>query len=145
MNETMPPDLNAAIATEPTWLQLWVLLLVITNLAAILFVVNRQDGKLRPRIEALAIVASFIASGVMMTWLYSVVGYVRLLGLAHLVFWLPVYIWLLIKFSKGAFTGAFKVYLLVYFAIAGLSLIVDAVDLVRYLIGDGDLLAIAGA
>lgn len=137
MNDTMPADLNAAIALQPAWLQTWVIVLVIVNLAAALFLVARKDGKFGVRIEALAILLSFFAAGMMMTWLYEKLGYVRLLGLPHLVFWLPVYAWLVVKFRRGEFTPPFKQYLVLYFFIAGLSLLVDFVDVVRYLIGEG--------
>ena len=137
MNDTMPADLNAAIALQPAWLQTWVIVLVIVNLAAALFLVARKDGKFGVRIEALAILLSFFAAGMMMTWLYDKLGYVRLLGLPHLVFWLPVYAWLVVKFRRGEFTPPFKQYLVMYFVVAGLSLLIDFVDVVRYLIGEG--------
>ena len=136
MNETMPADLNTAIAMQAAWLQAWVLVLVIVNLAAALFLVARRDGKFSVRVEALAILLSFLAAGAAMGWLYEQVGYVRLLGLPHLVFWLPVYVWLVIKFRRNEFTPPFKHYLVLYFLIAGISLVVDFVDVVRYLLGE---------
>lgn len=132
MTETMPADLNAAIALQPAWLQAWVMVLVIVNLAAVLFVVTRRDGKFGIRIEALAILVSFAAAGAAMAWLYAQLGYVRLLGLPHLIFWLPVYAWLVIKFRRNAFTTPFTYYLRLYFFVAGLSLAVDFVDVLRY-------------
>ncbi len=136
MNEIVPVDLGAAIATQPMWLQVWVMILTVVNLSAIFFAGKKQNGKLRVRIEALAIVFSFIAAGMLMSWLYNKVGFVRLLGLPHLIFWLPVYIWLLIKFRRNEFSFPFKQYLVVYFVIAGISLIIDIVDVTRYLLGD---------
>lgn len=136
MNDTMPADLAAAIATEPMWFQVWLLMLAAANLAAIFFVITRQNGKLGMRVEALAIIISFLAAGIFMTWLYGVVGYVRLLGLPHLVFWLPVYVWLFGKYRKGEFSSPFKQYLIIYFVIAGLSLVIDAADVTRYLLGE---------
>ena len=135
MNESMPADLNAAIALQPVWLQAWVMVLVVVNLAAGLFLLTRRDGRLRVRIEAVAILASFVVAGMAMGWLYQQVGYVRLLGLPHLLFWLPVYAWLVAKFRRNAFTPPFRHYLLVYFLIAGISLVVDLIDVLRYLLG----------
>ena len=136
MNETMPADLNAAIAMQAAWLQAWVMVLVIVNLAAALFLVARQDGKFSVRAEALAILISFVAAGAFMGWLYEQLGYVRLLGLPHLVFWLPVYIWLVIKFRRNEFTPPFKHSLVLYFLVAGISLVLDFVDVFRYLLGE---------
>ena len=132
----MPVDLMAAIATEPLWLQIWVGLLGLANLGALLFVLVKQDDKWRPRKETLAILASFMLAGAFMEWLYHQVGYVRLLGLPHLVFWTPVYAWLLLRYRKGDFSGLFKHYLLFYLIIAGISLVIDSVDVIRYLLGD---------
>ena len=137
MNETMPADLSAAIAMQAPWLQAWVMVLVVVNLAAALFLVAKRDGNFTLRIEALAILISFFAAGAFMGWLYEQVGYVRLLGLPHLVFWLPVYLWLVVKFRRNEFTPPFKQYLMLYFLVAGISLVLDFVDLVRYLLDWG--------
>ncbi len=59
MNEDLPANLNAAIATESVWLQGWVAVLIIVNLASILFVVWRDAGHWRVRLEPLAILMSF--------------------------------------------------------------------------------------
>ena len=135
MNETTPADLNAAIAMQSAWLQAWVMVLVVVNLAAALFLVVRRDGKFSLRVEALAILVSFFAAGAFMGWLYDQVGYVRLLGLPHLLFWMPVYVWLVIKFRRNEFTPPFKQYLILYFLIAGASLVLDLIDVLRYLLG----------
>ena len=87
-------------------------------------------------VEALAILVSFFAAGAAMGWLYQQLGYVRLLGLPHLVFWLPVYAWLVVKFRRNEFTPPFKHYLLLYFLVAGISLVLDFVDVFRYLLGE---------
>ena len=136
MNETMPVDLGAAIATEPMWLRLWVMILAATNLAAVFFVITKQAGKYRVRVESLAILFSLLAAGIFMSWLYDKVGYVRLLGLPHIIFWLPVYVWLLSKYRRGEFSFPFKQYLIVYFVIVGISLVIDVSDVTRYLLGD---------
>jgi len=136
----MPATLNEAIATEPVWLQVWVMALVVTNLAALLFVVHREQGRWRVRAEPVAILVSFVAAGLFMGWLYGQVGYVRLLGLAHLVFWGPVWGWILSRRRAIGGETLFGKYIHVYLAVAGLSLLIDAVDVIRYLLGDGALL-----
>lgn len=140
MESGMPQTLNAAIATEPVWLQAWVATLVLTHLIALAFVVAREQGAWRLRAEPLAIFASFIGSTLCISWLYDVVGYVRLLGLAHLVFWTPVFVWVFMRFRATGSQSVFGKYLLAYLVIAGISLVIDVVDVVRYLMGDGDLL-----
>ena len=135
MNEAAPMDFNAAIATQEPWLQAWIMLLVITNLLAVLFVVSKQESGFKVRPEALAILLSFVAAAVFMTWLYNQYGYVRLLGIAHLVFWLPVYVWVLNKYRNSDYSGWFQRYITLYLVIAGISLVVDFIDVVRYFLG----------
>ncbi len=140
MESGIPATLNEAIATEPLWLQAWVTILVLTHLIAVAFVVTREQGVWRIRLEPLAILASFIGSTLLITWLYGAVGYVRLLGLAHLVFWTPVFFWVFTRVRSSGTQSVIGKYLLVYLVIAGTSLVIDVVDLVRHLMGDGELL-----
>lgn len=136
----LPATLNDAIATEPLWLQAWVLVLVVANLAALRFVVGRRDGRWVVRPELIAIVASFVAAALFMGWLYEQVGYVRLLGLAHLVCWGPAWVWVLSRRRAIGTRTVFGKYVHLYLLIAGASLLIDAIDVVRYLVGDGELL-----
>lgn len=135
----MPPDLAAAIATEPLWLRIWVLFLGLVVLGSVLFAVTRRDGRWRLRPEPFAIVASGIAAAVFMDWLYGVVGYVRLLGLGHLIFWTPVYVWI-VRRRGGLEASLFRRYIDLYLVVAGISLVIDAIDVVRWMLGDGELL-----
>jgi hypothetical protein len=127
--------LTEAMATEPLWLKSWLFLLVTTHFAAVLFVVGRESGRWRVRAEPIAILASFFAAAVLMNWLYTQLGYVRLLGLAHLVFWTPAYLWVLSRRRAIGRASLFGKYVHAYLVIAGISLAIDAVDVVRYLVG----------
>ena len=135
----MPATLNEAIATEPMWLQAWVAVLIAVNLAALVFVVRRTEGHFGIRREAVAIVIAFFAAAAFMGWLYDQVGYVRLLGLAHILFWGPVWAWLLSKRREIGTESLYGKYVHTYLGVAGLSLVIDGIDVVRYLAGDGDL------
>ena len=75
-----------------------------------------------------------------MEWLYAQVGFVRLLGLAHLVYWTPVYGWILARRHSIDTTSLFGEYVVLYLIVVGTSLVIDVVDVVRYLLGDGELL-----
>ena len=89
MDSSIPATLGAAIATEPLWLQSWVVVLAGAHLVGAAFVVGRKAGRWRVRPEAVAVLVSFVAAAALMGWMYGQVGYVRLLGLAHLVCWTP--------------------------------------------------------
>jgi len=117
------------------------MVLVVTHLAAILFIVRRRpEGGVAVRPEPVAIVLSFLAAGIFMGWLYEQVGYVRLLGLPHLVFWGPVWGWVLTRRRAVGARSLFGKYVHVYLFVAGTSLLIDLIDVIRYLLGDGDLL-----
>ena len=139
MDPALPATLSEAMATEPGWLRAWVMVLVVTNLAAVAFVVKRTDGRFGVRPEPIAILVSFFAAALFMDWLYAEVGYVRLLGLAHLLFWGPVWCWVLLRRSIIGHASAFGLYVHAYLVVAGASLAIDAIDVVRYLVGDGEL------
>ena len=64
----------------------------------------------------------------------------RLLGLAHLVFWAPAWAWIASRRKAIGTADVFGKYVHVYLAIADASLVIDLVDVVRYLVGDGELL-----
>ena len=136
MTGAEPATLSEAIALQPGWLLTWIYALVATNLAAVLFIFGRVDGKWKFRLEALAILLSFIAAGSFMEYLYGQYGYVRLLGIAHLVFWTPVYIWIWRRRAEHfPTTTLFGKYLIVYLVVDGISLVIDAIDVVRHFTG----------
>lgn len=133
-------SLNQAIGMQPLGIQIWVYLLVLVHLAAVFFIIKRVDNKIRIQWNALYIIISFLAAGIFMSWLYEQVGFVRLLGLPHLLFWTPVYVWTLVQYRREKMVGWFRRYVLVYFVIAGISLVIDVSDVVRYLLGEQQVL-----
>jgi hypothetical protein len=135
MAAELPATLAQAIASQPIWLQAWVMALMGAHLLAIPFIAHRSAEGWRIRPEPIAILVSFLAAAAAMTWLYGQVGYVRLLGIAHLAFWAPVYFWILQRRQAIGTASLFGKYVLLYLLIAGISLLIDAVDLVRYLVG----------
>jgi hypothetical protein len=140
MDPEIPKTLAEAMATEPIWLKSWVNVLVAVNFAAILFVVGKDAGRWRVRSEPIAILVSFIAAAIAMGALFDRYGYVRLLGLAHLLLWGPVWGWILSQRSQYDKRSLFGGYIHVYLLIAGISLVIDLIDVIRYLVGDGQLL-----
>lgn len=134
---TNTASLGEAIMQQPAWLVAWVGLLVITNLASVLFIARREaGGGWGVRWSALAILGAFIGAATFMEYLYGQYGYVRLLGLAHIVFWTPVYVWILTRRREMAPAGSlFAKYLAAYLVINGISLVVDVADVTRHVAG----------
>ena len=135
----IPATLNEAIFSEPLWLQAWVMLLVIAHLAAIPFALTKEKGAWKLRSECVAIIVSFVVAAILMDWMYNTFGYVRLLGMAHLVAWTPAFVYVLMRRKQLGMGPAFGKYARFYLVVAGLSLVIDMLDVVRYLLGDGEL------
>jgi len=127
---------EAVMATQPTWLIAYLFVLTAANLGAVFFIAKKTDKGWRPRYEALAIIVAFLLAGEFMEYLYAQLGYVRLLGLAHIVFWVPVYAWLFTHRKDYEATPYFAKFVLFYLVMAGISLTIDVIDVARYLLGE---------
>ena len=134
--EDLPATLGEAMSTEPTWLVSWLILLGGTIFLSIVFTIYKDEQGFRFRWEPLAIVACFFLAGAIMNFMYERVGYVRLLGLAHIIGWAPIYIYLIIKRKGIGFATLWGKYVHLYLLIAGISLVIDTIDVGRYLAGD---------
>ena len=144
MESTLEPNLLDSMLSQPSGILAWLGVLLTSHLASIAFVVGREQGSWRFRPEAFGILASFLIAGQFMERLYGEYGYVRLLGLAHLVFWTPVYAWVLMRRRAIGTQSLFGKYLVAYLAVAGVSLVIDVVDVARYVLGDTGALNPAG-
>ena len=136
---TLPATLGEAILTEPWWLQAWLIVLGAGLLGALLFAVRRNHAGWHIRRECFAILLSAVAAAVIMDWLYAEYGYVRLLGLGHLLAWTPAYAYVLSRRKRIGFAGWYGKYIHFYLLVVGISLCIDAIDVVRYLLGDAEL------
>lgn len=117
----------SAIFQQPWWLVSWIGWLALVNLSAIFFFAE---------IEARWVLAAFGASALTMFGLYELVGYARLLGLAHVLFWTPLVIYLYRRLSNLVGPPLLERWLRLLLATNGLSLVIDYVDVLRYLLGE---------
>jgi len=74
-------------------------------------------------------------SMVIMMTLFAKLGYVRLLGLGHIP-WLFTVPWLWSRLSQTIESGPFYYWLLAVVVLDSISLLIDAVDVVRYWKGE---------
>lgn len=75
--------------------------------------------------------------------LYQELGYVKLLGVAHIVAWTPFAIYLWFKMRAPDVTRGPRIIIGVVLATITVSLVFDYVDAIRYLAGDRTPLAVA--
>lgn len=115
------------ILRYPFWLQGWIAWMGMVNLGAIVFLRH---------VQARWALAAFGSAAILMSILFEVNGFNRLLGLAHVVFWTPLVIYLL-RQRPGLEPGSpFRVWVTVLIATNSLSLVIDYCDVIRYLLGD---------
>lgn len=124
--ETVDNVLMDGIGSMPIGWQIWVYWMMLINTASIVFIA---------RIEARVVLAVWIANAITMTLMAEVWGFVRLLGLVHLLWWTPLVAYLIPRVRKMD-ASAFRVYLIVLLATICASLVIDAADVVRYGAGE---------
>ena len=113
---------------------LWVAVMGIANMAFGILYFAMPEGKLT--------LAALMGSFVVMTVIFSKFGFVRLLGLGHVLFWTPLCIWLLARVQDGQYDSAsgLKTWVYCVLVVNILSLLIDYADVFRYLRGERSVL-----
>ena len=106
--------------------RLWLMLLVAINLVVPLFFLGR--------LEAQIVVATFLASAMLMTVLTASSGFSRLLGLGHIL-WLPLLIFLWSRLDHIPADDPFGLWVRALMIANALSLVIDTIDVARYISG----------
>ena len=125
-------SLADAVATLPDHLRLWVLWLTVVMIATPLILLAQRDT----RRDGIVVLAASVGVIAFMHWLFAQVGFVRLLGLPHVVIWTPLagYLWLRLK--DPALRALPRVAMAVLLVSILVSLVFDYADLIRWLAGD---------
>ncbi len=111
----------------PVYAQTWVMLLMVINMVIPIFFLQH--------IEAKIVLATIMASAMLMALITARTGFSRLLGAGHFL-WFPLIAYLIIRlpyFAPGEFFG---MWLRGVIAVNSISLVIDVVDVVRFLRGD---------
>lgn len=110
----------------PAPVRAWVGLLAATNMASIAFIGH---------IEAQVVLAALMLGAFVQAAIFSKLGFVRLLGVGHF-HWIPMLYWMYTRLDAIRAEPAFYYWVLVLFAINGISLVIDVIDVVKYVAGD---------
>ena len=105
---------------QPIWIQVWVFILMIVNVASIGF----WDEPL-----AKVIFIIFMLSAMLMMGLYSRFGFEKILGMGHIL-WVPLLVYVLMVIPNAIDT--FKSYLVILSISIIISLVFDIVDVWKY-------------
>jgi hypothetical protein len=107
--------------------RLWLIALAAVNMTSLYFINTT---------EARVVFGVFMISMMIMTGIYYRLGFVRILGLGH-VLWIPMAIWLWTRLDQTQpLNSTFKYWMLIVIVMNTISLVMDAVDVVRYIKGD---------
>jgi hypothetical protein len=104
----------------------WMAGLPLINLSSVFFL---------PKTEAWVVLGTGLLAATIMTALHAKLGYVRLLGIGHFV-WIPMLVWLGFRLDKLHEGTLFRGWIMTLMAMDIVSLLLDVVDLIRYLRGD---------
>lgn len=125
--------LNEAMAEfGPSWLRVWLPLLMLGGFIAPIALIFWRQTRV---IGIISIVASLIAA-VTIDYMYKQMGYVKLLGLPHIILWTPLIVYLIIQTRRHDFAVWPKRILTFMITIIGISLVFDYVDAIRYFMGN---------
>lgn len=128
MLENMLTDnLLVRIFEQPLGWRLWLIWLMTLNTAAFVF-----WGRIEGKVTALV----WLANGTTMMAMYWLFGYTRILGLSHVIWWTPLLIWLWPRFRQHGMQGAFGIWLGLLIISDFASLVIDYLDVARFILGD---------
>ena len=105
---------------QPLWVSLWVLFLMLVNMASLAF---WQEAIAR------LILMNFLASAMLMMGLYARFGFTKILGLGHFP-WIPLLAYVVTQIPAAE--ASFKRYLLVLSVSMAISLVLDTIDVWTY-------------
>lgn len=118
----------SGLNSMPWYWQVWVNLLGLVNFAIPLFFLKRA--------EARAVLGAILCAATLMVALTAATGFTRLLGLAHIVVWVPLMVYLLRRLPDVPARGFYGLWLRAVVLIDLVSLVIDVSDVIRYLGGE---------
>ena len=119
-------DLMKTMLLMPKPWQMWLAILIAANmLMPVLFIQTR---------EAQVVLGSMMVGMTIMTIIFKAKGFVRLLGLGHLP-WILMIPWLSTRIETPI-DGAFEYWLIALITLNSITVIIDTVDVVRYVKGE---------
>ena len=121
-----------AMAAQPTWVTIWLNWMGFgAFLLPLALFIWRET-----RLTALIIALTHTLNGFAVVYLFNTLGYVKLLGLPHLIFWGPLLWYLLRQLNAEDLPKAARTILWILTITLPISLAFDLVDTVRYAFGE---------
>ncbi len=120
-------NLTRTMMIMPIHWQIWLGVLVSANIIVPFFFIHTR--------EAQVVLATGIVGLMIMSVIFSEKGFVRLLGIGH-IGWLPLVFWLWTRLDHAPADSIFGYWLMAVIVLDSLSLIIDTIDVLRYVKGE---------
>ncbi len=130
--------MQQALALQPQWVQLWTNWLLIGAFVLPLGLFIWRET----RLTALFNLTAGVLAGLSTSWLYNKMGYTKLLGLGHILFWTPLAIYYWRQLGRNDLPKYARWIMLIAIATILISLAFDYTDAVRYVFGNRTALAL---
>jgi FtsH-binding integral membrane protein len=124
--------LSEAIAQQPQWIQYWLYVLIFGIVVLPLALLIWKQT----RLTAVITVAASVIAGLGVSWIYDQLGYVKLLGLPHIILWTPLALYLYGQIKREDMPAWPRRIMMAVLAVFVVSLVFDYVDVVRYVLGE---------
>ena len=109
------------------WLA-WIALLIAANAVAPLFFLDTVEGKV--------VLAAILIGAVVQVAIFARLGFVRFLGMGHILVWVPMLPWLYGRLALAPAGGPLAKWITAVLVLDFLSLLIDFSDVFRYLNGE---------
>lgn len=124
--------LSQAIAQQPLMVQYWLYVLVFAIVVLPLTLLIWKQT----RLTAVITIAVSIIAGLGVSWIFDTYGYVKILGLPHIILWTPQAVYLYRQIKRQDMPVWPKRITIVVLAMFMVSLVFDYIDVARYILGE---------
>ena len=121
-----------ATALQPAWVGIWLNILLF---GAFILPVALLFWK-QSRITAIVTLVASALSAAGVIWIFNELGYVKLMGLSHIIFWTPLVFFLFSKAKQPDMPAWPRRILWFVMVTIVISLAFDYVDVARYFLGE---------
>jgi hypothetical protein len=120
-------DFFRTILKMPRPLLFWLAILMAANMVGPVVFIKTPEARM-------VFLAAMAGAAIQVT-IFGSKGFVRLLGIGHLP-WVPLVLWLWSRLEQLPHEGFFRFWVLSVIVLNTLSLIIDTIDVLRYISGD---------
>ncbi|WP_037310876.1 hypothetical protein [Ruegeria halocynthiae] len=125
-------EFDLIVAQQPQWVQIWMnILMVGAFILPITLLIWRQT-----RVVAVICILGGVLAGIGVMLIFTQMGFVRLMGLGHVLVWTPLALYLWKQQSRPEVPMPPKWIIRAVLLTIAISLAFDYVDVIRYLLGD---------